>query len=138
MAFLQNTTDTEKRGCTLIRTIMSMTLMPNSPGVVSGVTRVRMGIQMVSDDAFAANSMADPENAADYPVQGWLWRGHELVVDETLATGVVPFVAVKIDLRAQRKCDRSQAVLSVNNETLEGTAFTLRFVGMIRALYKLP
>ena len=138
VAFLQNTSDTEKRGCTLVRTIIAITLMPNTPGAVSGVTRVRMGIQMVSDDSFAANAMADPQIAADSPVQGWLWRGHELVIDETLATGMPQFVQVNVDLRAQRKCDRSQAVLSVHNESLEGTAFTLRFVGMIRALYKLP
>jgi len=133
-----NVADTEKRGCTLVRTVVGLCLRAASPGVVSGQQRVTIGIALVSDDAFSASAVPDVEDAADFPVQGWLWREVRLVYDETLATGIINPVEVRLDLRAARKLDRSSMVLLMSNENLEGTGFDVRVLGLIRSLYKLP
>ena len=133
-----NVSDPEKRGCTVVRIIMDLVVWPIPPGAVSGVDLLSMGVQMVSDDAFAAGAMADPEDDADFPVTGWLYRGVFLVRDETLATGIGDFTVVQKDLRVQRKMDRGTLVLTVHNTGLEGTFFTIRTTGIVRVLYKLP
>ena len=134
----ENVSDPEKRGCTVVRLLARLTLAPATPGAVSGVQTLAMGILTMSDDAYTASAFADPEQDADYPVGGWLYRDVVTVRDETLASGIVAFPEVVLDLRAQRKLDRSTLAFRVFNSALEGTAFTVRITGIIRVLYKLP
>ena len=138
VALVNNVADPEKRGCTLVRMILDFEFIASAPGVFSGVQRVSAGIMVVSDDAFVGNVMPNPEDASDYPVGGWLWRTQKQVRDETNATGPVPRIGMEKDLRAMRKLDRAQLVLTVHNESVEGSSFTVGFVGLIRCLYKLP
>ena len=137
---MQNVADPEKRGCTLVRLIMDFVMFASPPGAVSGRQVVSMGIAVVSDDAFSsgATGMPNPEVSTDYPVGGWLWRKVVPVFDETLATGHVPPVEVRQDLRAMRKLDRSTLAFLAFNDAGEGSPFTVQWIGIIRSLYKLP
>ena len=135
---VQDVSDPEKRGCTLIRTLLDFAVLAETPGAVSGSSKVSLGLALASDDAFVGGSLPDPEVQADYPVDGWLWRWSGIIIDETLATGHVPPRYIKEDLRAARKMDRSSVYMAITNDLLEGTAFTVRIIGIIRMLYKLP
>ena len=46
-----NVSDTEKRGCTLVRLLLDLSFWANPPGTVSGVQLFDTGIGLVSDDA---------------------------------------------------------------------------------------
>ena len=97
------------------------------------------GIQCVSGDSLVAGAVADPNQDTDYPVTGWLGRGRELVLSETLATQGSPVVArLDRDLHVMRKMDRSALVFSISNVSIEGLGFDVRMVGIIRCLYKMP
>ena len=134
----QDSADSEKRGCTMGRTIIGFDILPADPGVGSGSQRVSLGIALASDDAFAAGALADPETQSDYPVGGWLWRWSGVVRDETLGVGPMVYPRLDLDLRAMRKLDRTSVYMALKNDNLEGTAFTIRLAGLIRILYKLP
>ena len=140
VGLVDDTADPEKRGCTLIRLIMDFWMFPSIPGAVSGRQVVTMGIGVVSDDAFAAGSsgLPNPEVDGDYPVGGWLWRHKVPIFDETLATTGPLVIRIKEDLRAMRKLDRSTVALMMKSVSNEGTSFTVQWMGIIRALYKLP
>ena len=133
----QNVADPEKRGCTLIRIIIRLSVFATVPGVVSGNVRMNYGIGLSSDDAFAANALPEAGVADDFPVAGWLWRDAFVVRDETLASGIVDHQRIALDLRAMRKLDRSSIWLRVEAAALEGTSFNVFTSGLIRCLYKL-
>ena len=135
---MQNVADPEKRGCTLIRVIMGLTLAASSPGSVSGQQKVSCGLFLVSDDAFVASAIPDVDVAADYPMGGYMWRSQYLVQDETLATGPIAPVRIDLDLHAARKVDRASVTMTWTNEPVEGSTFSVRTLGIIRCLYKLP
>ena len=135
---MTNVSDSEKRGCTLIRMLVHMQYLAGIPGVVSGVSLVTFGVALVSDDAFTASIVPDTEQATDFPVLGWVFRDRVSVVDETLATGPIAPVDVRLDLRAQRKLDRSSLVWIAIAQGRDGTAFIVQQTGIVRCLYKLP
>ena len=139
-AFLlaEDVADPEKRGCTIVRMLLGLSLSAATPGVVSGSMRITMGISMVSDDAFVAAALPEADTTADFPVSGWLYRDEYRIVDETLASGVIMLTRVEKDLRTQRKMDRSSLVFQLESNLAEGTAFDVRCTGIVRALYKLP
>ena len=133
-------TANETAGLTVVRMILCYTVMANPPGGASGVQAVDIGVGIFEAEAFAADVLPDVNSEADYPRGGWLFRCRHAVVDELTATGVVAHQEVNRDVRSQRRLggpDVSLAVL-VENTPLEGTAFTVRMVGVIRTLYLLP
>ena len=133
-----NVSDPEKRGCTLIRTLVHVQYLATAPGTVSGVNLVHYGIALVSDDAFAASIVPDSESGDDFPVLGWVFRDTTTVVDETLATGPIAPVDVRLDLKSARKLDRSSLVWIAKSVSREGTVFAVQQTGIVRCLYKLP
>ena len=137
---MQLVADPEKRGCTLIRTIIDLTFHPVSPGQVSGQQAVDLGIGLVSADARVAGAVPDSDVSGDFPVSGWIYRNRVRVVDETIATGIVDYSGgrIEVDIRGQRKLDRSDVVLISLNTPIQGTAFNVNMLGIIRMLYKLP
>ena len=48
---LDNVSDAEKRGCTVIRTLVHLWLTPVAGTIVNGSQRLNAGIQLSSDDA---------------------------------------------------------------------------------------
>ena len=130
----------EKRGYTLARTIVCLAFMPAVPWGTTGVQRIQMGILVASNDATAAGALADPNDAVDYPTQGWVWRDEACVVNQSVGSpvGIIPAVVMNRDIRAQRKLDRSSLSYRLFNSAVDGTATTVRVVGLIRNLYRLP
>ena len=135
---MQNVSDPEKRGCTLVRCIINLWLVPNVPGQVEGLQQLWIGISLVSDDAFVAGALPDVDDVADYPMGGWLLRRTVVTQDMVANASNRVVTAVDLDLRAQRKMDRSTMVMSFLNQNRGGTPFTVRLVGLVRCLYKLP
>ena len=134
----ENVGDAEHRGCTVVRMIIHLGFNCAIPGLVSGQAIQHVGIGLVSDDAFVANALPDPETDADFPVSGWLWRDAFVYISETLATGMPEVVRIFRDLRVMRKLDRSSLVFMWHNNGIEGNGFTMQVTGIIRVLYKLP
>ena len=138
LELMLNVADTEKRGMTVVRIIMGLALFDNVSNA-SGQSLVDWGLQCVSGDALAAGGLADPNQDNDFPVAGWLARGRESVLAETLAVQGTPAITrLDRDLRVMRKVERSSLVFSIQNVSSEGTAFNVRVTGIIRVLYKLP
>ena len=133
----ENVADPEKRGCTLIRTIIGLSFLANSPGSVTGRVVVTFAIALASDDAFSAGALPDPEVDDDFPIGGWLYRTRFPVMD-----GVgepVPTVhRIDADIRAGRKLDRSTIYMDMHSSSEFGSSFTVAINGMVRCLYKLP
>ena len=134
---LPNVSDTEKRGCTAIRVLYHAWYSPTSPGVANGVMSLDVGIGLVSDDAFSASAVPEADDADDFPVAGWVYRDRWAVMDSVDSRDIQPVEAFR-DLRAQRKLDRSSLVMLHEASTHVGTAFTIKFIGLVRVLYKLP
>ena len=135
---MQAVNDPEKRGCTLIRTIVNLWLAPQDPGIASGFMLADMGIALISPDARVADAYPDPEAAGDYPVTGWVWRDRIVIMNELLSTGVVVPSRVQLDLRSSRKLDRADPVFIITNSVGLGGGFVTQVMGIIRMLYKLP
>ena len=133
----ENVADPEKRGCTLIRTIIGMSFLPNVPGAISSRINVTFAIALASDDAFAAGSLPDPEVDDDFPVGGWLYRTRFPVSDGVGEPVPMPF-RIEADLRMARKLDRSTIYMSMHSSVDQGAGFVTAVNGMVRCLYKLP
>ena len=135
---VENVADPEKRGCTLVRMILDLSLVATPPGAVSGMQRLSIGIGLVSDDAFSASAFPEPSETDDFPVGGWIYRGMRLIRDETLASGIIAQERLYLDLRVQRKLERSSVVFMTKNDAVEGSTFSVAVQGLVRSLYKLP
>ena len=134
---IENVADSEKRGCTLVRTLVRLTAMPSSITSVNGIQLVHFGIGLTSDDAFAAGALPDVEIDDDYPVAGWVWRDSVYVRDSTVASAG-QIVRLEAELQSQRRLDRSSVFLTFSNVPVQGTPFAVSVGGIVRMLYKLP
>jgi len=136
---LVNVSDADKRGLTVVRSLVHLYFSVVAGEAVNGSQRVIMGMQLASEDAFAAAAVPDPNNATEYPIGGWMFRDM-VVVTNSAAGGFTSVQAVefKLDLRAQRKLDRSEMMYSVENNAGSGATFGVSVQGIIRVLYKLP
>ena len=134
----ENVADPEKRGCTIVRMLIGIQIMPSNPNTANGTQRVMIGVGVTSDDAFSAGALPDLETDADFPVQGWMYRDSFVVVD--IASGGNPGMVVRIekDIRAQRKIDRSTPFLVLRTNTIQGSTIGVMYSGIVRILYKLP
>ena len=97
-----------------------------------GIHRVSLGIAMLDADAATAGAMPDPNSSTDHPPQGWVYRTHCIVAQN--GTGMNPVTRCQFDLRGMRKFENSVAYLIINNESLNGTSFTVRVAGVVRGL----
>ncbi len=126
---------------TVVRLVGRLTALPQTPDAqVDGVMSVRMGIGVAAAEAFgiaASAGLPQPDIAADVPIRGWLYRQHMLVGKEH-AGGVTNEWAhvdmVQFDLRAARKVDRGVLYFIAEANVIDGTAFGVRLIGLLRAL----
>jgi len=135
---LVNVSDADKRGMTVIRTLIHLYFPETAATEVSGVQKLLMGIQLASEDAFAAMAVPDPNNSTEFPIGGWMYRDIVVVSQSSARLHQNPVTEVRLDLRSQRKLDRSEMIFSIENNASGGTAFGVDVVGLIRVLYKLP
>ena len=129
----------EKRGYTLIRTLINLVLFLTIPYGATGELRLHLGIVLVSNDARDAAAYPDPGDPVDSPVQGWVWRDHGFVADVAAGPSVA-FVPDRIrgDIHSARKLDRASLVLVIDQVAVRGTQFDATIMGLIRNLYKMP
>ena len=132
-----NVSDTEKRGCTIARTIMHLWFWPSSPGGANGIMLVDLGLSVVSDDALTAAAVPEADTSGDFPLTGWLYRDEIAIIDSIDSNDNSPVELFK-DLRTQRKMDRAALVLHVEGNSGTGTAFNVQVRGLVRTLYRLP
>ncbi len=135
---LVNVSDADKRGMTVVRILVHLYFTSTAGTPVDGIQKLSMGIQLSSEDAFAANAVPDPNNVTEYPIGGWLYRDVVVVAEAASGIHINPPAEIRLDLRSQRKLDRSEMMYSVENNALGGTNFSVDANGFIRVLYKLP
>ncbi len=126
----------ERRGMTITRILMCLYLIPSPNGAVVGVQLADVAIGNASQEAFAAGVVPNPQTAGEFPQRGWLYRCRHAVVDDS--TPGYPSPVIREDLHAQRKIDTGEPYLVITNNTAEGVAFSIRVIGTIRMLLKLP
>ncbi len=136
---LGTTLETEARGYTLVRTIISLEALNSTYAGHSGRQAVSLGIGMMEREAAASGAFPDPGDPTDAPGRGWVWRDTRVVLSvlDTPGEGW-PYTRFAADLRGMRKVMYAEPVLVFDNDALDGVAFTVRVRGIIRSLYKLP
>ncbi len=135
---LVNVPDADKRGMTVVRTLVHLYFPETAGTAVTGAQKLLMGIQLASEDAFAAMAVPDPNNATEFPIGGWMYRDITVVTQTASRLHQKALQEMRLDLRSQRKLDRSEMIFSIENNASGGTAFSVDVVGLIRVLYKLP
>ena len=125
----------ETQGWTLTRMILELGLYKQAPSS-DGWQIIDIGIGLAEQDAFAAGVIPDPNVSNDEPARGWLYRTRCVVPAD--ATEVLMPVMCRGDFRAQRKIDGAELYIVLNNTPGGGTAFTVEYTGIVRALYLLP
>ena len=123
-----NLQDDEKKGMTLVRTIVDLELAAQATGTGG---KLSMGIVMVSDDSLAAGAVPDPEDNIDKP--GWLWKSLRSFFTSTINDHAQATV-VQHDLRGMRKFPASGADLVLIMTNFAGTV-TVNVDGLIRMLW---
>ena len=126
----------DSRGYTLTRTIVDVNLAPPT-AVSDGQQIVSMGIGLVSQEAFVAGVVPDPNVALDRPARGWVWRTQVIVAGAASMVSHVPWT-IRADLRGMRRVDDGELVLIVNNDALDGTSFAVFVRGIVRCAFLLP
>ena len=135
---LQNLPATEQMGCTITRILTRMTYSPVITIGADGSQVVSVGICVVSEEAFNASTLPDPNVNADDPVTGWMLKTQR-AVRVMLSPDDVLHGQIFEDLRAQRKMgNRAKLVMITNSDADEATSFDVRVVGLVRTLCLLP
>ena len=125
----------ERRGMTVVRTLVHFWLTPNVTSGVVGTMTLLAGIGVANDQAFGVGSTALPQLTinSERPLRGWLWKDSLAIVDD--ATTVAPVTELKVDIRSKRKVDAGILYLATEGDTRSGTAFVIKVSGLIRVLY---
>ncbi len=123
-----------RRGWTLVRTIMSFDIARAVHDSGEGSDQVNIGIGVVSEPALAVGSTAlpDPGVGTEFPTRGWVFRGSYRVWGFAADQPAIYTYRVEKDLRAKRKLDNGAMVMSITNVALEGTSSTIQLTGWIR------
>ncbi len=121
---------------TLIRSLITLDIASTTTAGAWGTQTADIGIGITSQEAFAAGVVADPITANDQPSRGWIYRTRRMIAQNGI--GAVVRYTVQADIRASRKLDDGECFLVTNNTTGQGTAFSLRVVGLVRQLWLLP
>ena len=132
----------QTRGRTIVRMIMCYSLCPNNFGVVDGIMRVDVGVGMFDQEAFAVESLPDPDTRDDQPGNGWMYRCQHLVLDRDDIAGQSLYqtriVEVNRDLRAMRKVDGREPGIIFDSNIFQGVGFTVQISGIVRLLMLEP
>ena len=137
-SLVANFTEPDKRGMTLIRTIIHIEMFSNTVAGAYGVQVVSAGIGVASQEAFAigATAISDPQTESDKPTRGWVWRT-QIAVSQN-GTGLDLVRTISRDIRAVRKLENGELFIVFDSDPGVGTAFTMSVRGLVRTLFKLP
>jgi len=133
--------DTSKRGSTITRMLIRLNFHEEVLNSGTALQRVDLGIGIASQEAFAlgVTALPAPQTATERPRLGWYFREEVMVRSSTTDTGFgVPVLRVQADIRAMRKLENGELYLRMNSVGSVGVDFTVRAVGLIRTLVRLP
>ena len=123
--------DDEKKGMTLTRTIMNLTLSVQTAGAGSVFS---YGLVMVEDDAAASLSFPDPDDLSQDP--GWVWREGQMPVFSSTVNDFSQSRLIRVDTRAQRKYIGEDFAFMLIMHVAAGGASTVNIDGWVRTLFK--
>ena len=128
--------DPAKTNVTVVRQLIDLTLYPDGLGQdVDGVQQLDLGIGVVSEEAFGAGVVPDPNQETEYPRDGWLWVRRMVTTNQGGTSGAhYESRHIDDDSRSQRKVDRGVLFLAGENSVSSGVGFTCRLSGRIRTL----
>ncbi len=137
-SLLGNLTKTESQGYTLTRCIIHLWLSATAIPASVGITRVDLGIGLASEESFAAGVVPDPSVAPDRPINDWVWRDTAIVRTNGDTTVWDAAPQLLYDIRSRRRIEDGELFLVIDVNSINGTAFTVNTVGLIRCLFLLP
>ncbi len=120
---------------TLLRTIVGIDIGYTVHDAGEGSQKYSVGIGIASQEAFAADSLSDPQTDTDFPTRGWIWRSRGRVFGFIADDPAVFTRRIDIDLRSQRKLENGEAFFTLFNTAVEGAASSITVSGMIRQLW---
>jgi len=123
-------------GLTVTRTLVNLSIHPVVPVSVFGGQQVRIGMGIVTQDAFLAGALPELGAVSEEPVRGWMFKNESFSFQ---SENSFQFDSLDLDIKAQRILDLDTEVfLVIQNVDLTGTAFSVEVTGLIRMLVKLP
>ena len=122
---------------TVTRIIGDLVAFPDDRNAaVDGVAQLDLGIGVVSQEAFTAGVVPDPNVQAEYPTLGWVYITTQVVIMNN-SSGTTEFIHVPewhFDIGSNRKVDKGILCCSMENTLADGTGYTIRVVGRMRSL----
>ena len=120
---------------TLMRTIVRLDVAATVHDSGEGSQRVGIGLGIESQEAHAAAVHPDPLTVGDFPARGWIYRGVWRVFGFAADQPAVSIRELDFDIRARRKLENGVSAIIIDNQPVEGVAFTVRVIGIIRQLW---
>ncbi len=128
-------TPADLRGCTLIRTLISLQAHSTAVAGAWGIQQLHVGIGIGSQDAVALSAVPDPAISSEKPARGWIYRTTKGVTQNGVGTRIM--TEWTADVRGARKVENGEIYIVFDNTVVRGTAFTVGLAGLIRLLIKL-
>jgi len=120
---------------TLMRTIVRLDLAAVVHDAGEGSQKMGMGFGIISQEAFGAGVLPDPQTQGDFPPRGWIYRGIWRTYSFQAGVADVHVRPVDLDLRSRRKLENGLCFMIVDNLPVEGTATSMRVTGIVRQLW---
>ena len=128
---------TESDTITVVRVIGEFTVVPiEDPTAGYTVQGIDAGIQVVTAEAFAAGVFSDPDQNADTPARGWVWRTRLTEMTDTTNNVIDTwnYPTQRFDVRAARRVDRGILAFVVDKNAQVGVVHDVRISGILRVL----
>ena len=126
-----NMADVEKKGATLVRTLVQLYCAAVTVGTGSVLS---LGIAMLNEDAAAAGSIPEADSDTDKP--GWVFRTVVPVFTDT-ANRFANLTVIKEDLRSRRRFQGSSDQIELILDNFAGSS-AINVDGLIRLLIMKP
>ena len=126
-----------ERECTVARVLLDLWYDMQLTQAADTAQVIDVGIGVVTEDAFAALAVPDPNSDTDEPMEGWLYLARTNVRFEA-ASNTYRGGHLQADLRASRKLGRNTLMMHERNSVSEGAAVTIIRRGIVRVLCWLP
>jgi len=120
---------------TLLRTIIGIDVGRTISDSGEGSEVISLGIGIASQEAFAADSLPDPEVDTDFPTRGWIWRARYRVFGFAADAAQYMTRRIDLDIRSQRKLENGEAFMNFSLRAVVGAGSAVRVTGMIRQLW---
>ena len=120
---------------TLLRTIIGLNMGRTVHDSGEGSEQVSIGIGIASQEAFAADTLSDPQTDTDFPIRGWIWRARYRVFGFAADQPAVFTQRIDLDLRSMRKLENGEAFINFALTAIDGTNSTVRINGLVRQLW---